>query len=138
MLNQVTIQGKMCKDAEDKQLPSGNFITTFCVACQRNYKNSNGQYEADFIDCIAFDKTGELIGKYFKKGSEIIISGELQTRTFKDNNGVNHKSTVLKVDKFFFESRPKTENQQSASVAPAPAYSEPEVAPASADMPFDI
>ena len=122
------------------QLSNGNFITTFCLACQRNYKDSNGQYAADFIDCVAFGTTGEMIGKYFKKGNEVIVSGEMQTRTYDDRNGVKHKVSVVKVDKFFFESRPKTENQQSASVAPAPENAEPEVAPDNepSDMPFDI
>lgn len=131
MLNTVVIQGRMAKDAEDKQLSNGNFVTTFCLACQRNYKNGDGKYDADFIDCVAFGTTGEMIGKYFKKGNEIIVSGEMQTRTYDDRNGVKHKVSVVKVDKFFFESRPKTENQGNAGTDIAPA-SEP------SDMPFDV
>ena len=101
-LNQITIQGRMTRDAEEKNTPSGKAVTVFCVACQRNYKNTEGKYETDFIDCVANDKIGDFIRKFFCKGSEIIVSGELTTRTYDDKNGVKHKVATIIVNKAYF------------------------------------
>lgn len=109
MLNTITIQGKITKDVELRTAANGKIFTLFCVACQRNYKNAFGKYEADFIDCIASEKIAEHIAKYFHKGSEIIVSGELQTRMYDDQNGQKHKSVIINVGKTFFTSG-KTEN----------------------------
>lgn len=112
MLNQVTIQGRMTKDAEIRTSTNGKSFTIFSVAVQRNYKGSNGKYDADFIDCIASEKVAEHIAKYFKKGSEIIISGEIQTRMY-EADGQKRKSVLVNVSKTFFTSG-KTESNGNA------------------------
>lgn len=113
MLNTITIQGKLTKDIEIRVTNNGKKFTLFCIACQRNYKNAEGKYDADFIDCIASEKIAEHIAKYFRKGSEIIVSGELQTRMYDDQNGQKHKSVIINVGKTFFTSG-KTENNGNA------------------------
>ena len=105
MLNQITICGKMVKDAEDRMLNSGKCMTTFTVAVSRNYKNSNGEYDADFIDCVAFDKTGEIVSKYFHKGDTILLVGELQAKLYEDQQGVKRKQYVVLVARTFFTSK---------------------------------
>ena len=109
MLNTITIQGKLTKDIEIRITNNGKKFALFCIACQRNYKNAEGKYDADFIDCIASEKIAEHIARYFRKGNEIIISGELQTRMYDDQNGQKHKSVIVNVGKTFFTSG-KTEN----------------------------
>ena len=104
MLNTITIQGKITKDIELRTTVNGKKFILFCVACQRNYKNAEGKYEADFIDCIASEKIAEHIAKYFHKGSEIIVAGELQTRMYDDQNGQKRKSILVNVAKTFFTS----------------------------------
>lgn len=111
MLNQITICGKMVKDAEDRMLNSGKCMTTFAVAVQRNYKNSNGEYDADFIDCVAFDKTGEIVSKYFHKGDTILLIGELQTKLYEDQDGKKRKQYVVLVARTFFTSKKNPANE---------------------------
>ena len=115
MLNQITIQGRMAKDAEDKMLNNGKVITTFCVAVQRNYKNSEGKYDTDFVDCVAYDKIGEFIGKNFHRGDMILLTGELQLRTYDDKNGVKHKVSVVVVGKTFFVGSKPNSNGNAGS-----------------------
>ena len=134
MLNQITIQGRMAKDAEDKMLNSGKVMTTFCVAVQRNYKNNEGKYDADFIDCVAYGKTGEFIGKYFHKGDFILLSGELQIRTYDDKNGVKHKVSVVNTANAYFVSN-GTAKKENPAAAPAPVAN---ASDDSGDFPFQI
>ena len=135
-LNYVVAQGKMTRNAEVKTTPSGKRVTVFCVACQRNYKNTEGKYEADFIDCVAYDKTGEFICKYFSKGSDIIVSGELTTRVYDDKNGVKHKVASIIVSKAFFvggSNQNQNASQNTAPNSPSEAY-EPS---GNSELPFE-
>ena len=66
-----------------------------------NFKNNQGQYDTDFIDCVSFEKT-PFISKYFHKGDSIIVTGELQTRIWTDDNGKKRKSYIVNVAKAYF------------------------------------
>ena len=114
MINQVTIQGRMTKDTEDKMLNNGKVLSTFCVAVQRNYKNAEGKYDADFIDCVAYDKTGEFIGKYFHKGDMILLTGELSVKVYEDSNGVKHKGCAVRVGSVYFPGDKKQATNRTA------------------------
>ena len=118
MLNTITIQGKLTKDIEIRSTNNGKKFALFCIACQRNYKNAEGKYDADFIDCIASEKIAEHIAKYFHKGNEIIVSGELQTRMYDDQNGQKRKSVLVNVSKTFFTSgKGESNNNPQGTVA---------------------
>ena len=78
MLNQIVLQGRLTRDPECKFTTTGKQVTSFSLAVQRNFKNSEGKYDADFVNCVAFDKTVEIIGNYFQKNSQIIVVGRLQ------------------------------------------------------------
>lgn len=80
-MNSWTGVGRLTKDPEVRY--NGDLaIVRITVACQRRYKNSEGRYDADFIPCVAYRQTAELIGKYFHKGSEIGIMGHIQTGSY--------------------------------------------------------
>ena len=120
MLNTIVIQGRLAADCEVKNTPNGALATNFAVAVQRNFKNNAGQYDTDFIDCVSFEKT-PFISKYFHKGDSIIVTGELQTRIWTDDNGKKHKSYIVNVAKAYFgldgkASKPTA--QVAQSVAP--------------------
>ena len=141
MLNSTVLQGRMAADCEVKNTPNGALVTNFAVAVQRNFKNNQGQYDTDFIDCVSFEKT-PFISKYFHKGDSIIVTGELQTRTYDDKNGVKHKVTTINVSKAFFAGGKKNDNRSSgsattASVAPAGSESENFEADESGELPFE-
>ena len=130
-LNYITLQGKLTKDVEVKTASSGKNYAIFTIAVQRNYKNQQGKYDADFIDCIASDKVAEHIAKYFHKGSEIIISGELQTRSIEDR-GEKRKATLVNISKTYFTSGSKAESTPQAT--PTAEQGEPTE---TAELPFE-
>ena len=120
MLNTIVIQGRLAADCEVKNTPNGALATNFAIAVQRNFKNTNGQYDTDFIDCVSFEKT-PFISKYFHKGDSIIVTGELQTRIWTDDNGKKRKSYIVNVAKAYFgldSKASKPANQAAQSVAP--------------------
>ena len=132
MLNSTVLQGRLAADCEVKNTPNGALVTNFAVAVQRNFKNTEGKYDTDFIDCVSFEKT-PFISKYFHKGDSITVTGELQTRIWTDDNGKKHKSYIVNVAKAFFgiESKASKPTTQAAqSVAPA-EYEE------SGELPFE-
>jgi single-strand DNA-binding protein len=93
MLNNINVQGRFTADPELKRTSSSTF-TTFTIASQRR-KDSNGNYETDFINCIAWGTQAEFIARWFHKGSMAIVSGRLQSRNFETSDG--HKRTAHEV-----------------------------------------
>lgn len=75
-MNKICLLGRLTRNPELKNL-NETIVTNFTIAVNRNYKNKDGQYEADFINCIAFKVIGEFINKYFLKGQMIGVTGRL-------------------------------------------------------------
>ena len=78
-LNKVILGGRLTADVEQKQTPSGVAVCNFSIAVNRKY-SKEGEQQTDFINCQAWRQTAEFISKYFKKGSAICITGNIQTR----------------------------------------------------------
>ena len=102
MLNRVIVMGRITHDFEVKQTQNGTACLSFSVAVERNFKNANGSYDADFINCVAWKNTAEFIGRYFGKGRMIAIEGQLRCRTYEDKNGTKHYVTEVYVDNASF------------------------------------
>ena len=115
-LNKVILAGRLTKDVELKQTPSGVAVTTFDIAVNRKYQNDGGQ-QADFITIVAWRGTAEFISKYFRKGSSICIAGSIQTRNWKDSNGNNRYATEVVADEAMFVDS-KSEAQGTEASAP--------------------
>lgn len=101
-MNRIIIKGRITKDLEIKMTQSNVEILKFTVAVQRNFKNTNGTYDADFIQCIAFKENAKFIKMYFAKGSEILIEGKLQTGSYDDKDGKKVYTTDVIIDKAYF------------------------------------
>lgn len=112
MLNNVNLQGRMVRQLDLKILGENKQVGNFSLAVQRNFKNNQGEYEADFIDCTVWGKTAELIGNYFDKGDQIIIEGELRQETWEGYNGRRSK---LKVNVNGFQFVGSNNNSQQSS-----------------------
>jgi len=108
-LNKVILMGRLTKDIEMRQTPNGVSLARFSIAVTRRFKNSNGEYDADFINCIAWRKTGEFIARYFQKGSMIAVVGSIQTRSWDGNDGKKQYATEVIVDEAYFTGS-KSEN----------------------------
>lgn len=87
MLNRICLVGRTTKDIDLKKTPSGKSVATFSLACQRNIKNQNGEYDSDFFNCVAWGNTAEYMNQYIGKGYLISIDGRLQSRKYEDSNG---------------------------------------------------
>lgn len=95
--NGVHIMGRITRDLELRHTQSGTAVCQFCVAVTRSFKDANGEYQSDFIDCVAWRNSAEFITKYFSKGALIALDGELQTRNYTDKDGNKRKATELLV-----------------------------------------
>lgn len=120
MLNTITVAGRICNDLELKKTPTDVEVLSFTVACERDFKDKNGEKQTDFIDVIAFKNTAVFVSKYFAKGRMAIVNGRLQTRTWEDKNGNKRKSVEIIADNVYFgdskTNSDATEAQQAQSV----------------------
>lgn len=122
--NKVILGGRLTTTPELKTTPSGVFVTTFSIAVNR--KGTKG--ETDFINCQAWRNTAEFIRKYFQKGSSICVTGQIQVRSWKDQQGNNRYVTEVVVDEANFVDS-KSENTYSVDApqfesAEAPQFEE--------------
>ena len=86
-MNKAILVGRLTRDAELRTTGSGTSVCSFTLAVNRRFKNADGNYDADFINCVAWRVQAEFISKHFKKGDMFGIVGNLQTRIYeKDGN----------------------------------------------------
>ena len=101
MLNHATIMGRLTKDPELRRTGSSIAVTSFTVAVDRDFEN-NGERETDFIDCVAWRGAGEFVARNFHKGKMIVVSGRIQQRNWKDNDGNKRRNTEIVADNVYF------------------------------------
>lgn len=112
-MNKAILVGNLTKDPEMRTTPNGVSVTSFTVAVQRRYKDADGNYQADFINCVAWRSTAEFVAKYFTKGSRIGVVGTIQTRTYDDQNGNKRYVTEVVADEVEFAgSKPQSQDMQ--------------------------
>lgn len=101
-MNKVIILGTIVRDIEMRYTQTNLAIARFTLAVRRDIKNKEGNYESDFISCLAYGKTGETIGKYFKKGSHILVEGHIQTGSFENSKHEKKYTTDVIVENINF------------------------------------
>lgn len=114
-MNNFVGVGRITRDFEIQTSASGTSYGKNTLAINRNRKNGNGEYEADFIPFAVFGKTAEFAEKYFKKGDPIAICGELQSSQYTDKDG--NKRTgyeIIAGNIGFVPASKKSENTDSA------------------------
>ena len=100
MLNNVNLCGRLTHDIDLRYTQSGKAVGSFSLAVNRNFKNSNGDYEADFINCTIWDKSAENLANFVSKGSLINVSGRLNTRNYDNKQGQKVYVTEVIVEHF--------------------------------------
>lgn len=85
-MNAVVLLGRTTKDIELRRTGSGTAVASFTLAVNRDFRTQDGQ-DADFIQCVAWKKTAELLEQYVHKGDRIAVSGSIRTRSYEDNHG---------------------------------------------------
>ena len=116
MLNSTILQGRLTKDVELRTTNSGVSVVNFTIAWNRKINEENEK--TLFMDCEAWRGTADLINKYFKKGNEIIVEGELYTNTYQTEAGENRHTTRLNVTQVHFtHGNNKNESAEGGDVA---------------------
>lgn len=121
-MNKVVLIGRLTKDIELRQTTGGISTAAFTLAVDRNFKNKNGDTEADFIQIVTWKKLAEHCAKYLGKGRLIAVSGRVQTRIYDSGNGRRHMTEVV-ADEVQFLDKAK-QNDDFFPIGPDP------------DMPF--
>lgn len=123
-INRVVLVGRLTKDIEIRMTDKGNKIGSFTLAVQRNRAGAGGQVEADFIRCLAFNKTAENMEKYTHKGSQVAIEGRIQTGSYTDRDGKKVYTTDVACESVQF-----LDPKESTSNNYANGYQNPQTPP---------
>lgn len=116
-MNRVCLTGRLTADLELRYNSSNTAFTRFNLAVNRNFKNENGEIQADFISCVAWRERAEMICKHLKKGSLIGLEGRIQTGSYEDKDGNKRYMTDVIVENVTFleskkEGRPAPEDTE--------------------------
>lgn len=103
-MNEIILSGRLVKDPEVRYTQTQKVVTLFSLAVSREVKNEQGNYDADFFNCVAWGKTAELMGNTLKKGARILLSGRVQIRNY-ESNGERKYITEVIVNKFEYLDR---------------------------------
>ena len=112
MINNIVLVGRTTKAIELKQNKNGTPYVQFTLAVNRPYKDEQGGQQADFITCVAWNKTAETIANYVLKGMMIGIEGRLQVRNYENEAGVRQYLSEVLVNRFTF-----LESKKSSTIA---------------------
>ena len=118
-MNKVILSGRLTKDPEVRYTQGANTmaVARYTLAVDRRFKKE-GEASADFINCVAFGKTGEFAEKYFRKGTKIAIVGRLQTGSYTNKDGQKVYTTDVVLDDIEFA---ESKGNQSDSSRPEPS-----------------
>lgn len=129
MLNSISIMGRLSSDPQLRRTASGKAVASFSVACERDFKNQQtGEKEVDFIECVAWGGTAEMVEKYFHKGQMAVATGRLQLRDWTDKNGQKRRTAEILVNSIYFCGSKESGTQASSwadNGYSAPAYQAP-------------
>ena len=102
-MNKVVLMGRLTRDPDVRYTTTNNtLVASFSLAVNRRFARQGEERQADFINVVAWDKTGEFCSKYFKKGQQVGIIGRIQTRTWDDDQGVKHYVTEVVAEEAYF------------------------------------
>ncbi len=111
MLNHVILVGRLTNTPEVKVLDNGKKRSSVVLAVPRNYKNSNGEYETDFVDCVLWTTVAENTAEYCKVGDMIGVKGRLQSRYVENTEGVKKKKTEVVAERITFLSSARSKDE---------------------------
>lgn len=115
MLNRVILIGRLTRDPELRYTPSGVATCTFTLAVERNYSNSKGEREADFIPIVTWRNIAETCANYLRKGLLVAVEGRIQVRSYDNNEGRRvYVTEVIAENVRFLEYANKRDTQTDA------------------------
>ncbi len=102
MQNQVFIIGRLVREPELKMTDSGRKLTNITLAVPRGFKNMQGEYDTDFLDCTLWSGVAENTSEYCKVGDMLGVRGRIQSRTIEDEDGHRSKKTEIIAERVSF------------------------------------
>ena len=121
-MNFIAIHGRLVRDPEIRRTQSGVAVTNITVAVDRAY-SADDEKQTDFFDCVFWRQGAEFVSKYFTKGKEIIVTGEMQSRKWTDKDGNNRISwEIQNAHAEFCGSAKASDTAQNTAVQPAPDF----------------
>ncbi|HEM2744606.1 single-stranded DNA-binding protein [Streptococcus suis] len=124
MINNVTLIGRLTRDVELRYTPNNVAVGALTLAVNRNFKNASGDREADFINCVIWNKQAENLANWTKKGYLIAITGRIQTRSYDNQQGQRVYVTEVVAESFqVLEKRDNTANYSSIDEQMPPGIS---------------
>lgn len=115
MINDVVLVGRLTKKPELKFTTNGTKYSQFIVAVQRKFKNQNGEYESDFINCLMWSTVAENFIKFTNKGSLVGIEGRIQTRSYEKDGVKKYIQEVVAENFSLLESKKVTESRSNVA-----------------------
>lgn len=123
MINNVVLIGRLTRDPELRYTPSNVTTASFTLAVNRNFKNADGQREADFINCVMWRQSAENLANWCRKGQQIGITGRIQTRNYENQQGQRVYVTEVVAESFqVLEKRDNGANADSLAKKMPPSY----------------
>lgn len=115
-MNKVILLGRLTKDPDVRYTQTTNtLVASFTLAVNRRFVKQGEERQTDFINIVAWNKTGEFVSKYFKKGQQVAVVGRLQTRSYQDNNNQTRYVTEVIAEEVYFADSNKNENDTNAN-----------------------
>lgn len=111
MLNQIVLVGRLVEDLKLEELENGKKITNLILAIPRNFKNADGEYDTDFIECVLWNGIAENATEYCKKGDIVGIRGRLENNSFENEDGSKVYKAQVIAEKVTFLSSKKEEEK---------------------------
>ena len=102
--------GRFTHDPELRRTGSGTAVTSFSLACDRDFKSQSGEKETDFIEVVAWKNTAEFVSKYFSKGRMAVVEGRLQIRDWTDKEGNKRVTAEVVADNVYFADSKRPES----------------------------
>ena len=112
-LNKIFLQGRLTRDPELRRTGSGTAVTSFSLACGRDFKSLSGEKETDFIEVVAWKNTAEFVSKYFSKGRMAVVEGRLQIRDWTDKAGNKRTTAEVVADNVYFADSKRSESNDN-------------------------
>lgn len=114
-MNKVILLGRLTKDVETRYTQTNNsLVATFTLAVNRRFAKEGEERQTDFINIVAWGKTGEFSSKYFKKSLQVAVVGRLQNRSYEDSNGQKKYITEVIAEEVYFAD---SNNRQTADAS---------------------
>ena len=116
-MNKAILVGRLTKDPELKTTGSGVNVCSFTIAVNRRFRNAEGNYDADFINCVAWRQQAEFLSRFFAKGRMVGVVGSIQTRNYERDGQRVYVTEVVADEISFVDS--KSQNDGPVQSAPA-------------------